>query len=165
MTDDSSDRRGAVPEGTRRRGPGMPLSLQLAGIGRIVREEVEGRLKEVGLSVRLLGVMGHLSASPGLSISELARRARISAPSMLSVVRRLEAEGLVERVSPTGRGNTAQLNLTDAGRQARARADETLSDLDGVLFGSLPPEQREALAGAFQRVGSTLLDPAARSAR
>ncbi|WP_051716405.1 MarR family winged helix-turn-helix transcriptional regulator [Streptomyces bikiniensis] len=143
----------------------MPLSLQLAGIGRIVREEVEGRLKEVGLSVRLLGVMGHLSASPGLSISELARRARISAPSMLSVVRRLEAEGLVERVSPTGRGNTAQLNLTDAGRQARARADETLSDLDGVLFGSLPPEQREALAGAFQRVGSTLLDPAARSAR
>ncbi|MFI9122313.1 MarR family winged helix-turn-helix transcriptional regulator [Streptomyces bikiniensis] len=143
----------------------MPLSLQLAGIGRIVREEVESRLKEVGLSVRLLGVMGHLSASPGLSISELARRARISAPSMLSVVRRLEAEGLVERVSPTGRGNTAQLNLTDAGRQARARADETLSDLDGVLFGSLPPEQRDALAGAFQRVGSTLLDPAARSAR
>lgn len=143
----------------------MPLSLQLAGIGRIVREEVEGRLKEVGLSVRLLGVMGHLSASPGLSISELARRARISAPSMLSVVRRLEAEGLVERVSPTGRGNTAQLNLTDAGRQARARADETLSDLDGVLFGSLPLEQRDALAGAFQRVGSTLLDPAARSAR
>ncbi|MFE5512298.1 MarR family winged helix-turn-helix transcriptional regulator [Streptomyces sp. NPDC056529] len=130
----------------------------------MVREEIERRLQELGLSVRLLGVMGHLSATPGLSISELARRARISAPSMLAIVRRLEAEGLVERVSPTGRGNTAQLNLTEAGRGARARANETLSDLDGALFGSLSPEQRDALAGAVQQVGVALLDPTARSA-
>ncbi|MFF8414819.1 MarR family winged helix-turn-helix transcriptional regulator [Streptomyces omiyaensis] len=141
----------------------MPLSLQLAGIGRMVREAVESRLEQAGLSVRLLGVMGHLFASPGLSISELARRARVSAPSMLAIVRQLEADGLIERTSPAGRGNTAQLNLTDAGRRARLRANEALSALDGVLFGSLAPDQRDALREALQQVGTVLVDTAARS--
>ncbi|MFF7816116.1 MarR family winged helix-turn-helix transcriptional regulator [Streptomyces roseolus] len=164
MTEEAyGSRDDSVPAGTGRPVPGMPLSLQLAGIGRMVRETVESRLEEAGLSVRLLGVMGHLSASPGLSISELARRARISAPSMLAIVRQLEADGLVERTSPTGRGNTAQLSLTEAGRRARARANETLSDLDGVLFSPLTPEQRDALKGALQRLGTAFIDPTART--
>ncbi|MFD8153138.1 MarR family winged helix-turn-helix transcriptional regulator [Streptomyces sp. NPDC001046] len=155
---------GGAARGTGRKVPVMPLSLQLAGVGRMVREAVESRLEGSGLSVRLLGVMGHLSASPGLSISELARRARISAPSMLALVRQLEAEGLVERTSPAGRGNTAQLSVTDAGRRARMRANQALSDLDSVLFDSLTPEQRDVLSDALLRVGTVLSDAMPRSA-
>ncbi|MEU5251858.1 MarR family winged helix-turn-helix transcriptional regulator [Streptomyces longwoodensis] len=138
---------------------GFPLSLQLAGITRRVREAVDTRLADDGLSLRHLGVLGHLAASPGLSISELARRAGISAPSMLATIRELEAGGLVERTTPNGRGNTAQLRLTGAGRTARATALAALAALDDVLLADFSPGQRDALAAVLRDLAAALMKP------
>ncbi|MFJ5520970.1 MarR family winged helix-turn-helix transcriptional regulator [Streptomyces griseoluteus] len=138
---------------------GFPLSLQLAGIGRIVRDAVDARLADDGLSLRHLGVLSHLAASPGLSISELARRAKISAPSMLATIRQLEADDLVERTTPNGRGNTAQLQLTGAGRTARATALTALAALDDVLLADFSSPQRDTMGTVLRDLAFALMTP------
>ncbi|WP_338316481.1 MarR family winged helix-turn-helix transcriptional regulator, partial [Streptomyces bohaiensis] len=124
---------------------------------RTARTELDTALDADGLSLRIVGALGHLAASPDLSVSDLARRAGVSAPSMLATVRRLEERGHVQRLGPAGRGNTAQLRVTDAGREALALARRRADELDGTLFGALPPADRAALLALLGRAAASLL--------
>lgn len=94
--------------------PASPAFL-LISLGRLVREEVETDLRDYGLSLRHLSALGHLSHEPGLSYSELGRRAGIAAQSMQATLRQLEELGAVERRNIAGRGRKAQLHVTSVG--------------------------------------------------
>ncbi|MFH9059892.1 MarR family winged helix-turn-helix transcriptional regulator [Streptomyces coeruleorubidus] len=113
--------------------PTSPAFL-LAALGRHIRDDVEQSLKPTGYTLRHLAALGHLQREPGISYSELARRAGVTAQSAQATVRQLEQRGAVERRSFPGRGHTAELHVTDkgyglleAGKRAYASADEDLS--------------------------------------
>ncbi|MGW0473809.1 MarR family winged helix-turn-helix transcriptional regulator [Streptomyces coeruleorubidus] len=117
-------------------GPMPPTSpaFLLAALGRHIRDDVEQSLKPTGYTLRHLAALGHLRREPGISYSELARRAGVTAQSAQATVRQLEQRGAVERRSFPGRGHTAELHITDrgydlleAGKRAYASADEALS--------------------------------------
>lgn len=109
--------------------PGRPALLLLA-LGRLVREEVERALDAKGLSLRHLSALGHLSREPGLSYSTLGRRAGVTAQSMQATVRQLEQIGAVRRVTPAGRGRTAELRVTDAGRRLLSEMDDAVGSVE-----------------------------------
>jgi DNA-binding MarR family transcriptional regulator len=132
-------------------GESMSTAFLLSGLGRIVREEIEGELRTVGLSLRHLSALGHLSRTPGLSYSELGRRAGITAQSMQATLRQLEALGAVERVTLAGRGRTAELHLTDSGGAMLARGRDAVRKVDDSLLGDLPPHERTELTGLLLR--------------
>ena len=134
--------------------PDLPLSpaFLLLGLGRVVRDEVEGRLRRSGSSLRQLSALGHLSHEPGLSYSELARRAGVTAQSMQATLRQLQDVGAVERRSQPGRGNTARLHVTARGADLLRRGAEAVAETDQNLFGDLPPDQRAGLSAVLVRV-------------
>ncbi|MFD4023237.1 MarR family winged helix-turn-helix transcriptional regulator [Streptomyces sp. NPDC058576] len=134
---------------------GEPILL-IAALGRQVRAELEVALAPLGLTMRHLGALGHLSRNPEASISELARRAGVSVPSMHATIRRLEQDGRIERASPTGRGNTARLRVTEKGRQAVADARERAAELDELLLGALPAETRKTLVSVLRRTAEEI---------
>lgn len=144
--------------------PGRPALLLLA-LGRIVREEVERALEAQGLSLRHLSALGHLSREPGLSYSALGRRAGVTAQSMQATVRQLEQAGAVRRVTPAGRGRTAELRVTDAGRQLLREMDHAVGSVETPLLDGLTAEEQASLGTLLHRLLAKDLraDPPGRS--
>jgi len=132
--------------------PASPAFL-LMSLGRIVREEVETELRAHGLSLRHLSALGHLAREPGLSYSELGRRAGITAQSMQATLRQLEGLGAVERRTRPGRGRTAKLHVSSTGTDLLRRGKDVVRDADRRLLADVPAGQHEGLTalllGAF----------------
>lgn len=120
-------------------------------LGRIVREEVETELRTHGLSMRHLSALGHLFNEPGLSYSELGRRAGVTAQSMQATLRQLEQMGGVERRTLPGRGRKAQLHVTPIGAELLRRGQNVIRDADGRLLAGVSADQREILATLLLR--------------
>lgn len=102
-------------------------------LGRCIRESIESRLAVHGIALRHLSALGHLSRDPGVSYSELARRAGVTPQSMQATLRTLEDSGAVRRETDAGRGRTARLSVTDAGRRLIAEGRSIVDDHDGIL--------------------------------
>jgi DNA-binding MarR family transcriptional regulator len=117
--------------------PGPPAHSRAAlllAAGRAVERTLERGLAGHGLTLRQVGVLGHLRRSSDLSYSELARRSDVSVQAMHVTVGRLVERGLV--TAEQSPGVRAQLRVTDAGREALAVFHELLAgielDLDDV---------------------------------
>jgi len=80
-------------------GPARPPSLAflLMAAGRKIRSEVEEQLREHGIALRHLSVLGHLRNRSGISGSELAPRAGVTVQSMQATIAGLEDLGAIER--------------------------------------------------------------------
>lgn len=102
----------------------MPVALYVTA--RILERDIDERLASLSLSLRLVGVLGHISRGSSLSYSELARRGNVTAQSMHATVRGLLADGVV--VSEGNAGQAAALRLTPVGKRR-------LADARGVLAG------------------------------
>lgn len=114
-------------------------------LGRRLRAEVERSLRAHGLGLRHVSALGHLSREPGLSYSELARRAGITAQSMQATLRQLEDLGAVERRTEAGRGRTARLHVTALGEELRGEGQRAIADADRRLLAGIPAEYHDAL--------------------
>ena len=132
--------------------PGEPnAAFLLIALGRVMRTQAEAGLRELGLSLRHLSALGHLQRQPGLSYSELARRARITVQSMQATLSQLEDLHAIERRTASGRGRTAQLHLTATGRELLAHAQGVLHAADRELAARLGPDDHRVLSGLLLR--------------
>lgn len=82
----------------------------------------------------------HLSRSPGISYSELARRTSVTPQSMQATLNELEVIGTVARMTKGGRGRTATLFVTDEGKRLLAMGYSSYAELDALLTEHLDPE-------------------------
>ena len=112
--------------------PSAAMSLIIQA--RLAEATVEGRLQDLDLSIRRFGLLGHLRATPGISFSELARRAGIKVQSLQPIVQAMVGLGYVSAVGGVGQGRAAVLELTSKGRDMFDRAVEVLAEVDGELF-------------------------------
>lgn len=119
-----------VPE--RRVVPSAALTMILQT--RAVEARVEMELKGLGLSVRRLGILGHLRSAPGISFSALARRAGIKVQSLHPIVDALMEQGLVTAIGGVGQGRAAVIDLTQKGHDVFADANYVLMEIDHQLF-------------------------------
>lgn len=139
----------ADPQNTLQGAPGPPTALLLINAGRLARQVVEGRLRAVGISLKHVSALGHLSRQPGLSYSELARRAGITVQSMQNTLRELEDRGAVAGSTGPGRGRAAQLYVTADGQALLRSATGVFSAAEQEMFDRLSAEQRVALAATL----------------
>ena len=153
---------GSVPAGPPSPLVASPVVL-LVLLGRVAREQLDHELAGAGLSLRHLGALGHLRRTPGLSYSELGRRAGVTAQSMQATVAQLEAGGLVARTSRPGRGRTADLQVTAAGVSALQAAERAVGVVEERLLADVPAGERAALIAALWGMArSTAVDASPR---
>jgi DNA-binding MarR family transcriptional regulator len=97
-------------------------------------------------------VLVPLLEEDGLRMSELAARARLSKQAMTTLVRSVEAAGLVVREpDPTDR-RAALVRLTDRGRAFRPVAERVLREVDDRLRTSLDDAELDRFAHALRKV-------------
>jgi hypothetical protein len=84
-------------------------------------------LKDLGITTRKFGLLGHIYAEPGISFSELARRSHITVQSAHTAVRTLVDDGLVGCHVARRRG---QRPSRHEGRRRAQAARDRLFELD-----------------------------------
>lgn len=112
-------------------------TMLLVFAGRTAETRLAEALSDLRVSLRHVGALGHLTRSPGLSYSELARRARVTVQSMHATVGQLIAMGAVRGPATGGRGRAAPLVVTEAGRALMVAVSEVVAGLDDELADSL----------------------------
>lgn len=129
--------------------PPVSAAFLLMALGRRVRDEVEAALRTEGIAMRHLSALGHLAPDPGLSYSELARRAGVTPQSMQATLTALEQRGAVARDTDPGRGRTAELHVTAEGARLRRVGTGVVTDVDERLRARLDDETYDALTRAL----------------
>ena len=112
--------------------------LRIAQIG-IFRDFCTS-VDEAEITPTLFGVLVLIDANPGMKQTQLADAIPLDRSSVVSVLDKLEARGLVERVRAPDNRRANALHLTAAGRhllhslipQVRAHEERVLQDLDAA---------------------------------
>jgi len=125
-------------------------SMLLVLAGRLAQHRLEDELAPHGLTIRHLGAMGHLVRDPGLSFSDLARRARVTAQSMHATIGQLIELGAIETVVAASQGRRAELRVTPQGRSLLRRAAEIAKAVDDDLLAPLDQTLRRQLPQALR---------------
>ncbi len=133
------------PEGSTK--PGCALTLLLLDAARSVEARVERALGDIGLSLAKLGALRHLVlAESPLTLSQLAERHCCGKSNITQLIDRLEADGMVLRVSDPDDRRTTRATITDVGRAAYQRASALLTEHERSLDSRLGVESRATLA-------------------
>src|ERR1700677_2529644 len=119
----------------------------ISGAGLVVRLLV----RQLGgeLSRTEVGLLSTLSGGPR-RITELAELEGLAQPTMTSLVKQLDQQGLVRRDRQAHDGRVVLVHLTDSGAVALADYLARVRELLGTYLTEIPDEQVEALAGATE---------------
>ncbi|AGC61885.1 transcriptional regulatory protein [Mycobacterium liflandii 128FXT] len=121
-----------------------PLGFLLYRAAAVLRPEVSTALSPLGLTLPEFVCLRILSASPGLSSSELARHTNVTPQAMNTVLRKLEEVGAVSRPASVPSGRALPATLTAPGRALLKRAEVVVRGADDRILAKLTPaEQRE----------------------
>ena len=119
-----------------------------------IQGRLEGDLKEVGLSIAKLGVLEALAnADDPLPLSELANRLECAPSTVTRLVDRLEADGLVQRVSNLTDRRSVRAELTDRGAEHQANGADVMARLHAELEARVKPAERVLLQRVLAALG------------
>lgn len=104
--------------------------------------------RQCGVSAAQLWALWEVDRSPGLSVSEVARRLSIRPSTASNLLDKIETKDLIQRRRLGPDQRVVQLFATDAGRQ---------------LLATAPVPAQGALMDALPRLGETQLDELSRS--
>lgn len=112
-------------------------TIALIAVSAMWEERLSAALRDLGISTRKFGLLGHIGAEPGISFSELARRSHITVQSAHTAVRTLVDDGFVADGTAHA-GSASNLHVTQKGFDVLEQAYLRLVDLDSALADNLP---------------------------
>jgi len=106
-----------------------------------------------------ISALYYLENTPkGLTQTELAKRLKISGPSLTRQLDKLEAQGLVSRRRMLGDGRARLIVMEDAGREALFELDKLASAMRDRLFDGIPEADLEATQRVLDILAARLGD-------
>ncbi len=93
------------------------LGYQVNHLARLMAQALRERIESMGVAPGQFAQLLALYEEDGLTQRELCERVRIEQPTMASTLRRMERDGLVERVPDPADGRSARVLLTDRSRR------------------------------------------------
>lgn len=104
-----------------------------------------------GLTARQCSILRTLTRQEGARLTDLAAAAEISPSAMTRVVEKLEKQRLVQRLRGRQKdGRAAIVQITEAGRQVRARIDELMVERTQAILNAIPEDSREAVLSGLR---------------
>ncbi|WP_285749731.1 MarR family transcriptional regulator [Lentzea sp. NBRC 105346] len=113
--------------------------------------ELTAKLAEIGLTPRGRCVLSS-AVDAGRTQTELADLSNMDKTTMVVTMDALEKAGLAERrLSPTDR-RARVIEVTQAGREMLAKADQVVAQVYDEVLGELPEDERDGLLKALTRL-------------
>lgn len=104
--------------------PENHLAHLVAPVHHRLQQSVDRALHTVGITPTQFYALAHIAQSPGLSSADQAHGLLTTPQAVATLVRRLNAAGLIEQDQP-GRGLTGAVRLTAAGRRKSTAPSES----------------------------------------
>ncbi|GIH91698.1 putative HTH-type transcriptional regulator [Planobispora siamensis] len=111
----------------------------------------QAALKPAQLTVSQYAALLHLSQSPGISAAALARACAVTPPTMNTVLKNLQENGLIERTPHEWHKNILETRLTEKGERVLAEGDVRAVEVERALAAEFSPEERETLIALLGR--------------
>ncbi|WP_062464721.1 MarR family winged helix-turn-helix transcriptional regulator [Demequina soli] len=134
------------------------LGVLLKGAQSVLHLRMDECLRPLGLSVSQYACLHHLHQAPGITASDLARRAFVSRQAMSVLLQGLERQGLVARAEEQGPRRERAMSLTPRAEAALHDADRAVSEVVGRMVAPLPQSERDTLARLLAACRDALLD-------
>jgi DNA-binding MarR family transcriptional regulator len=156
------------------RGATRPRHLPFAIVGRLGRvaayldQAINALLAPYGLSRPYWDVLASLRRAGQpfeLSPTDLYRGLMRSSGTMTHRLRRLESEGLIERVPDPADGRAKIIRLSERGREAAAAAQEIFADIERRFAAEVGDERFDEFRDTLRRLFVLTREPAWRLAR
>jgi DNA-binding MarR family transcriptional regulator len=142
--------------------PEPRISYIVGRLDRALSLAVEERVAEHGLTLPQYTALSVLRLRPGLSNAQLARRTFVRPQSMMQVISKLEAAGLIERTPDANHGRILRTEISARGRDVLAACDRSVSAMEKTMLSGMTAEQRDtfrdALLDCVRRLGAGLDD-------
>jgi DNA-binding MarR family transcriptional regulator len=126
------------------------VSYVIARLERAIRQTIQERVREYGLTTLQYTTLSVLGARGELSNAQLARRSYMTPQSMSEVIEALEGRGLIERSPHPNHRRVLPARLTDEGRRVLAACDEAVDEAEEEMMADLDAGQRLALLEALK---------------
>lgn len=123
----------------------------------LLNQRMDDRLRPLSLSVPQYACLTALQSTPGITGSELARRAFVSRQSMNVLLQGLEKRGLVTRSTHPGPRRERGVVLSAAAEPLLARAHDEVSSVVQAMTAQVEPVQRARLHELLTRCRDALL--------
>lgn len=106
-----------------------------------------------GLTPTQIAVLGTLDRCPDISQNELGGLAAIDTATLSSMLRRLSAQGLIERVASTEDQRKQLVRLTQRGREVTRPLLPLSMQLSAALLDPIPPDERARFVELLGLIG------------
>ena len=142
--------------------PDRTLGLVLHDVARLLRKrfELRARAADLPLTRAQWSVLAHLSRQEGLNQSALAQIMEIEPITLVRLLDRLQAAGLVERRPDPADRRIRALYLTPAAHPLLERIWTLAAVVREEAMAGLSEAEREQLMGTLLRLKGNLLEPA-----
>jgi DNA-binding MarR family transcriptional regulator len=127
---------------------------QLRRTAQFMADRVAGTLKPFGLTLpqyELLRILGD-AGTPGASCAEIGKRMPTKDSDITRLLARLEASGLISRLSDAGDRRVIKSRLTPEGSGLLEQAESVIGGLLEEQFGGLSGKKLRRLTSLLQRV-------------
>ena len=135
---------------------GSRVGYELKRAQHALRLEMDGALREVGLTTPQYAALSVVEGEEGLSGALLARRCFVTPQTMNGILVNLQKAGLLERRAHPEHGRVLQAYLTGDGERLLSRAHALVEAVEGRMLGDLTQGERERLLGALRGCADAL---------
>ena len=113
-------------------------------------------LEDTELTLGQPKILDFLRDHDGVSQKEIATGCHIEAPSLTSILFRMEANGLIERRMLNGNRRSLYVFLTDKGRKDMARVAEEFEAIEKKAFLGIEDSERDSFLKCFEKIYENL---------
>ena len=113
-------------------------------------------LKETGLTIGQPKVLDYLKDHNGASQKEIALGCHIEAPSLTSILNRMEENNFIERKMLNGNRRSYYIFLTENGRKYQQITDRSFDELEETAFDGITDNDREQFMNTMLHIYNNL---------
>lgn len=132
----------------------IAYKLRLAQI--MAYQAFEERVTGFGAAPRYLGLLCVIRANPGQQQTRLAETIAVQRSSLVTILDRLESEGLVERTNCEADRRAKRVSLTAKGEEVVSRLIEEATGHEEVLCGGMSQAERQSVLSGLDRIIANL---------
>jgi DNA-binding MarR family transcriptional regulator len=132
------------------------LGYQVNHLARLLAQALRRRTESSGVVPGQFAQLLALYEQDGLTQRELCERVRIEQPTMAVTLKRMERDGLVERVADPDDGRRARVLLTARSRRLEKRLTAAARDVNAVATEGLTGAEVEAFMATVSKLIANL---------
>lgn len=140
------------------RDPDKSVGFLVGDVARLLRRNFDRRAQRLGLSQAQWRVLAYLSRQEGVNQVTLADRLEILPITLVRLLDRLQASGLIDRRPDPHDRRASQLYLTTKAQPLLARMWSLAAKTREEALADLPNQQREMFINTLRRLRRNLLE-------